>query len=395
MLLKENIQLSQFDQHRWVVSVAGDRHFLINVATLSLIRILSSARNLIDAHNQFNIIFKSSISFEAFEELMDEKLGGYEIIKSDLKPKKRINKNNYLKLKLPLFSSRVANTLSRPLQLFFDTHLFWFALSLSSIFMMVMFFAFRKMELVHVNYPLLMTLIYPTMLIHELGHIGACAKYKIIHGGIGFGFYFLLPVMYADITNIWMCSKEQRIIANLGGIFAELLYAGLLSILFLITGIDILLIASFSISTFVLFELNPFVRFDGYWILSDLANTPNLIQKSKEVMWSLLKENFWINWKNNTFNDHRREILLFMYGLVNIFFLFLLMGYTLLMYHNDIFQFPLSFYHILLKLGKWELSLSDLSGKIVSILLFYFLSIRFIIIKCISLKIKFNKPSVL
>jgi hypothetical protein len=79
---------------------------------------------------------------------MDEKLGGYEIIKSDLKPKKRINKNNYLKLKLPLFSSRVANTLSRPLQLFFDTHLFWFALSLSSIFMMVMFFAFRKLVLV-------------------------------------------------------------------------------------------------------------------------------------------------------------------------------------------------------------------------------------------------------
>jgi hypothetical protein len=395
MLLKENIQLSQFDQHRWVVNVAGNRHFIVNAPTINLIGVLSSARNLIDAHKQFNLIFNSSISFQAFEELIDKKLGGYEIIKNDLTPKKRCIKNNYLKLKLPLVSSHLAYALSRPLQLFFDSRLFWYAFSLSSLFMCVMFCAFRKHELFHVNHPLLMTLIYPTMLIHELGHIGACAKYKISHGGIGFGFYYLLPVMYADITNIWLCTKEQRIIANLGGIFAELLYAVLLSILFLITGFDILLFASFSISTFVLFELNPFVRFDGYWILSDLSNTPNLIQKSKAVILRVFDKNFLTNWRYNAFKLQRKEMLLFMYGLVNTFFIALIMGYTLIKYYSDIFQFPFSFYTILLKIGKWELSQADISGKILSILLFYSLSFRFIIIKFCSLKNKISKPSVL
>jgi putative peptide zinc metalloprotease protein len=131
---------------------------------------------------------------------------------------------------------------------------------------------------------LLPVLFYANMPIHEFGHIAACRNSGLKHGGVGFGFYFIMPVMYADITNIWLANKERRIIANMGGIFSELLYASVLVIIYLLTQNPIFYIAGLSIALFVVFELNPFVRFDGYWILSDLTNTPNLLQKSKTVL---------------------------------------------------------------------------------------------------------------
>jgi hypothetical protein len=232
-----------------------------------------------------------------------------------------------------------------------------------------------------------MALIYPTMLIHELGHIAACSKYKLKPGGIGFGFYFILPVMYAEITNIWMGNKEQRIITNLGGIFAEVLYAVILSIVYLISQSPVCLFASLSISIFLLWEFNPFVRFDGYWLLSDLTNTPNLLLKSKQVLSKVMRRSFLHSWRKNNFkvNASRREILLFAYGFMNTFFILLILGYTLISYQTEIIRFPFSIYQIVVKVGQLNLHIRDLNVQLIHILLFYILAIRFLISQLKSL----------
>jgi len=381
MLVKENLQIRPFDATNSVLQIDENRHLLINRATTELVKILSAATSLEAAHKVFNQSFNQTISMQSFRDLVDETLGGYQIIQKDAVPEKPSLKNAYLKLKIPLLNARWAHFLSIPLQPFFKPSVFWFSAGAMIIFLLGMAIGFESPSLNQVNYLTLMALIYPTMLIHELGHIAACAKYKLKPGGIGFGFYFILPVMYAEITNIWMGNKEQRIIANLGGIFAEVLYAVILSLVYLISRSQVCLFASLSISVFVLWEFNPFVRFDGYWLLSDLTNTPNLVQKSKQVLAKVIRRPFLHAWRKNSFkiSASRREILLFTYGFMNTFFILLILGYTLITYQNEIIHFPFSIYQILLKVGHFNFHIQDLNVQFIHIFLFYILAIRFLI----------------
>jgi putative peptide zinc metalloprotease protein len=387
MLVKENIQIRPFDATNSVLQIDENRYLLINRATTELVRILSSATSLEAAHRVFNQSFNQTISMQSFRDLVDEKLGGYQIIQEDAVPEKPSLKNAYLKLKIPLLNARVARFLSIPLQPFFKPLVFWLSAVAMILFLLGMAISFESPSLSQVNYLNLMALIYPTMLIHELGHIAACAKYKLKPGGIGFGFYFILPVMYAEITNIWMGSKEQRIIANLGGIFAEVLYAVILSIVYLISHSPVCLFASLSISVFVLWEFNPFVRFDGYWLLSDLTNTPNLLLKSKQVLSKVMRRSFLHAWQKNSFKitASRREILLFAYGFMNTFFILLVLGYTLISYQQEIIRFPFSLYQIGVKVGQLTLQFRDINAQFIHILLFYILAIRFLVSQLKSL----------
>jgi putative peptide zinc metalloprotease protein len=381
MLVKENIQIRPFDAINSVLQIDENRHLLINRATTELVKILSAATSLEAAHKVFNQSFHQTISMQSFQNLVEEKLGGYQIIREDSVPEKPSLKNAYLKLKIPLLNAQVSHFLSIPLQPFFKPSVFWFSAGAMILFLIGMAIGFESPSLNQVNYMTLMTLIYPTMLIHELGHIAACSKYKLKPGGIGFGFYFILPVMYAEITNIWMGNKEQRIITNLGGIFAEVLYAVILSIVYLISQSPVCLFASLSISIFLLWEFNPFVRFDGYWLLSDLTNTPNLLLKSKQVLSKVMRRSFLHSWRKNNFkvNASRREILLFAYGFMNTFFILLILGYTLISYQTEIIRFPFSIYQIVVKVGQLNLHIRDLNVQLIHILLFYILAIRFLI----------------
>lgn len=126
MLLRENIQIKPFDANRNVLQVDENRHFLLNQATSDLVEILSSSTNLMEAHRSFNTVFNHSLSYGAFTDLIDHKLGGYRILKKDAITLKPGIKNTYLKLKLPLLNARIAQLLSLPLQPFLNLGYFGF-----------------------------------------------------------------------------------------------------------------------------------------------------------------------------------------------------------------------------------------------------------------------------
>jgi putative peptide zinc metalloprotease protein len=216
---------------------------------------------------------------------------------------------------------------------------------------------------------LLPVLFYANMPIHEFGHIAACRNSGLKHGGVGFGFYFIMPVMYADITNIWLTNKERRIIANMGGIFSELLYASVLVIIYLLTQNPVFYIAGLSIALFVAWEFNPFVRFDGYWILSDLTNTPNLLQKSK----TLLVKTFESLWQKETEPFNVKEVWLLLYGVINTSFLFLFMGFMAYSFHKEIIAFPTTIYGIFSKWLNQNWDISQLNRQLFIVLTFYIL----------------------
>ena len=111
---------------------------------------------------------------------------------------------------------------------------------------------------------------------HELGHASACKYFGVRHGGIGFGLYLNFPVLYTDVTEVWKLGRIQRCVVNMAGVYFQCyLLIGLLAA-FLFTGNEILRYLILIINLGFLMTLNPFFKFDGYWIASDLLGVPNL-----------------------------------------------------------------------------------------------------------------------
>ncbi len=150
------------------------------------------------------------------------------------------------------------------------------------------------------------------ILFHEIGHATASYKFSITPKEIGFGFYFIFPVFYTDVTNIWRLSKRRRNVVNVAGIYFQLLLNVILILLyhfnfFKVFSFTLILVNSISIFT----SLIPFFRYDGYWLFSDYFDIPNLQVKAKGyILKSLLRFPKKVSWSSP----------LFIYSLLNLLF---------------------------------------------------------------------------
>lgn len=227
---------------------------------------------------------------------------------------------------------------------------------------------------------MVITLVYVSIFVHEFGHIAACSRFGIRHGGVGFGFYlFLFPVLYADVTNIWQANRELRIITNLGGIYSQLLYAGLLTVGYMLTQYAPLLVAALATTAAALWQFNPFVRHDGYWLLSDLTNTPNLLQKASQVTRRGLSRQGLrqvMETKGKVLLNKR--IFLFLYGLANPLIIIVIAGLTVMHYGDELIKFPALVLALSTKLITGTLVLADVRQVPLVVLTFYAVIARYL-----------------
>lgn len=117
--------------------------------------------------------------------------------------------------------------------------------------------------------------------LHEVGHATASYYMGCPASNIGLGFYIFFPVFFTDVSKIWILPKKNRLIVNIGGIYFQILINIILVISYFITSnpsakewISYLFASN---SIVIISSLLPFFRNDGYWILSDLTNIPNLL----------------------------------------------------------------------------------------------------------------------
>ena len=127
--------------------------------------------------------------------------------------------------------------------------------------------------------------------LHELGHMLACARYKVRSSEVGILLLCFMPCFYCDTTDAWrLPSKWQRAVISAAGIYVELIIALLATIGWLtlnestLSFICLNLMIVCSVSTLLL-NANPLLRYDGYYILSDLWGVPNLHEQSKTAFW--------------------------------------------------------------------------------------------------------------
>ena len=85
-----------------------------------------------------------------------------------------------------------------------------------------------------------------------------------------------------NLTEIWKLNKKERIIINLSGIYLQFFVGILLFIFFILTKNQITLHLFYSNFIISIINLNPILKFDGYWFLSDFLEKSNLIIESND-----------------------------------------------------------------------------------------------------------------
>ena len=126
--------------------------------------------------------------------------------------------------------------------------------------------------------------------IHESGHALMCARFGGYVREAGINLMMLIPLPYIDVTSSWrFASKWQRILVSSAGMLAELVLASIAAIVWSKTqpgmlnqtALNVMLSAGF---TTLVFNANPLMRFDGYYILSDILEQPNLAAHGQQEL---------------------------------------------------------------------------------------------------------------
>jgi putative peptide zinc metalloprotease protein len=138
---------------------------------------------------------------------------------------------------------------------------------------------------------LLLWLVYPVVkALHELGHAYATRKWGGEVHEIGIMLLVLQPVPYVDASSAWgFKDKRRRMVVGAAGIAVELFLGSLALFTWLavepgaVRAVAYNVILICGVST-LLFNGNPLLRFDGYYVLSDALEIPNLGQRSNQYL---------------------------------------------------------------------------------------------------------------
>jgi putative peptide zinc metalloprotease protein len=137
----------------------------------------------------------------------------------------------------------------------------------------------------------LLLIIFPatfvSIFLHEAAHAFTVKAFgrQVNRGGVGW--YWFGPMAFVDTSDMWLGTRRQRILVSLAGPYADFIVAGAASIAALTVSntIAAALLWSFALPSYiaVLSNLNPLLEFDGYHILTDLLDRPNL--RAQAMAW--------------------------------------------------------------------------------------------------------------
>jgi putative peptide zinc metalloprotease protein len=128
--------------------------------------------------------------------------------------------------------------------------------------------------------------LFVTKSVHELGHALTATRYGVRVAHMGVAFLVMWPMLYTDTTESWrLADRRQRLAIASAGFISELALAGLATLAWHLVGEGPLKEALFFVATTawmisLTLNISPFMRFDGYFVLSDALDMPNLHERA-------------------------------------------------------------------------------------------------------------------
>jgi len=161
---------------------------------------------------------------------------------------------------------------------------------------------------------------------HELSHAFSIKKFGGNVTEMGIMLLILTPLPYVDTSEAYLfTSKTQRIISSLAGILSDLFFASIAAIIWANTNsLDIKAVAFYimffgSISS-LFFNGNPLLKFDAYYILSDIVEIPNLYEKSKRLIFNFVEKYFFKKEVFDVANNLKEKMILFFYAILSFLY---------------------------------------------------------------------------
>lgn len=176
---------------------------------------------------------------------------------------------------------------------------------------------------------------------HELGHAFTAHRHGCRVPHMGVAFMVMVPMLYTDTNEAWkLPSRRARMQIGAAGMATELALAAGATLLWsflpdgpLRAGVFLLATSTWLITLAI--NLSPFMRFDGYFLLSDWLGMPNLHERAFALgRWHLREWLFgWGDAPPETFTPGRRRFLIAFAHATWLYRLALFLGIALLVYH--------------------------------------------------------------
>lgn len=176
---------------------------------------------------------------------------------------------------------------------------------------------------------------------HELGHAYTATRFGCRVPSMGVSFLVMMPVLYTDTTGAWrLRSRRKRLAIDCAGVGAELMIASVATFLWALLPEGMLRSVAFILATTswvmsLAVNLNPFMRFDGYYLFSDFMGVPNLQPRAFALgRWRLRELLFALGEPApEPFPRPMRRTLVLYAWTTWIYRLILFVGIALLVYH--------------------------------------------------------------
>ncbi len=154
--------------------------------------------------------------------------------------------------------------------------------------------------------------------LHELGHAYTATRYGVRVAHMGIAFLVMWPMLYTDTSESWkLLDRKQRFKIAAAGIVAELALAGFSTLAWALADDGALRSALFFLATAswvmtIGINASPFMRFDGYFLLSDALDLPNLHLRSGAFARAWMRRNLlgWSEpWPEPMSGNARRALI--------------------------------------------------------------------------------------
>ncbi len=180
------------------------------------------------------------------------------------------------------------------------------------------------------NLPLMWLTLIVLKLFHEFGHAYACKRFGGYVPEMGLFLIVFTPCAYVDATACWGFSRTRdRVIVCLAGMYIESIFAAVAVLVWAMTAPGLLHSTAYNVIFLagvvtVLFNINPLMRFDGYYVFSDLVEVPNLRARASRYVAHVGKRVLLSIESTAQVMNRRMRTLLFSFGVASIIYRFII-----------------------------------------------------------------------
>ena len=274
-----NIHLSAYG-NTYIATIAS-KAYKINATFYRVLCCIKSGLSVEDA------IYQVSVEIDTDYDVLFEKFCSF------IKRTQRVKHESYIRYKCVVIKEKLVNKIACSLLFLYSKYVFilllFVCITTNATYLYFNYEHFGSPSYYTIEIGIMVFIGYIlSLIIHEIGHATATASMGKRSKEIGFGFYIIFPVFYTDVTSVWNMKKKERILVSFGGVYFQLLVnvfiIGLIyffPLCALIRVMDGLVISNILV---VMISMTPFFRNDGYWILSDFWDIPNLLKKSDDAL---------------------------------------------------------------------------------------------------------------